>query len=335
MKKLQILQLLFIFVVPTRILAQSNHYTDYIYEHYLNGKKVVPYKEEDENDLFYKKSIEEQRKLEYYDYLIRTDKQIKENLKVRKILENDKRKSAIKLGKTKDDLDNINNEENKVTNKSKNTKKSVNSGKMYLQLGAGINHLLPYTVSTENLFLNNNIAKNNTFDSSINAILGYSYKNVNTEIEYVSQSFMNNDITGLNTNIMETYIQNFKMSSFGINLLYPLTISKKFKLSFGIGGGIATTYIDDFARAYEKGDKIVDKTVEPSASLTDFKSINEKISISYVSPKISAAVLLNNNITFITSVKYDLFKNFKTEEGLHIKDLSGVNLSFGIKYEFN
>ena len=40
MKKLQVLSLFFISVIPYKVFAKSNHYTDYVYENYLKGKLV-------------------------------------------------------------------------------------------------------------------------------------------------------------------------------------------------------------------------------------------------------------------------------------------------------
>lgn len=339
MKK-QILKLFFIIMIPTKILAQSNHYTDYIYEHYLNGKKIPSYKEKHEENIITEEWVKEKNKLEYYDYLIRTDKEIKENLKVKQILDNDKQKSAEKLKKTKQDLEELNNED-KIIKKKKsvkkdNTKTSKSSG-MYMQVGTGLSYMLPYSVSTEDEILQNNKTKTDEYNNNLNIVVGYyMYKKLETELEYSKQSFLNNEVTGINRNKVNSYIQNIKISSLGINVMYPITFpDKKFQLSFGIGGGVATTFISDFGSIYMKGDEIVDKTVEPTATLKKFSSKEEKHNTPFASVKLLSDVLLSKNISFVTSLKYDLLKDIKTEENVLLNNLSAVNLYLGIKCKFN
>lgn len=376
MKKLQIF-LFFITTISSQVLAEVNHYTDYVYENYL--KEDFPDKQDKEIYLLNKKRVKQNSKYEYYDYLIKTDKEIKQNLEVKKIFEHDRDKSKKRLTDTRTSLRNINKaieNEIKINNKKKRklefekakleqeieaarrelelkkqeakknpkqkskklTKKNNKPkviGNLYLQAGAGISHLLSYNVSKDSSFLQNNKTKNDEYNKNINIMLGYRYKMLNTELEYSKQSFSNNNVDGINTNIMKTYTQNIDMSLFGINILYPLTLAKKMQLSFGLGAGVAKTYLNDFGIVYMKNDKIVDKTLEPTAVLTNFKSEKEKNNIFYVSPKISASIFLDRNIDMIFSAKYDLFNDIKTDEGLSLKNLSALNLSVGIKYKFN
>ncbi len=368
MKKIQIF-LFFITAISSQVLAEVNHYTDYVYENYL--KDDFPNKENSERYILNKKRVKQNSKYEYYDYLIKTDKEIRQNLEVKKILENDRNKSNERLIKNKSHLKDLKNtnkaisdeikeynrqkkmleieriksqkalekakkEKNKPIENTKNKKPQfISLGNVYLQAGVGISHLSSYKISTDNLFLQNNKTKNDEYNKNINIMLGYTYKILSTELEYSKKSFSNNDVDGINTNIIKTYTQNIDMSLFGINILYPLTLARKMKLSFGLGAGVAKTYLNDFGSVYIKNGKIVDKTLEPTAILTNFKSEKEKNNVFYVSPKISASVFLDRNIDIVFSAKYDLFNDIKTDEGLSLKNLSAVNLSVGIKYKFN
>lgn len=366
MKKIQIFKLFFITIIPTKILAQTNHYTDYVYEHYLNGKPH--YKKDKSEDIIKQEWAKESNRFRYYDYLIKTDKEIKENLKVKKIFDNDKLKSRERLKKTRQDLQNINqaiddeieqaNHEREILEmeraksqqaleNTKNNSKPKKKAKfkltahalngMYLQIGTGLSHLLPYNVSTKNSLLENNKTENSEYNTNLNTIIGYHMsKGLSAELEYSKQSFLNNEVTNLKENMIKRYTQNVKTSSFGINLMYPINFpTNKMQLSFGIGGGIAETFINDFGSVYMKNGEIVDKTIHPTADFKTFKSKGEKHNTSYLSGKLSSAVSLNKNINFVTSLKYDIFSNIKTDESVYLKNLSALNLSLGIKYKFN
>lgn len=378
MKKIQIF-LFFITAISSQVLAEVNHYTDYVYENYL--KDDFPNKEDSERYILNKKRVKQNSKYEYYDYLIKTDKEIKQNLEVKKIFENDRDRSKKRLTDTKTSLRNINKaieneiktnnkkkrrlefekakleqeiettekelelkkqeikniEKTKDTPKANNKKKSISLRGLYFQAGTGISHLFSYNVSTKSLFLNNNKTKNDEYNNSMNIIIGYYlHKELQTELEYSKQSFINNDVNDVDRNIMKSYTQNINMSLLGMNVMYPITFpTQKLQISFGLGAGVAKTYLSDFGSVYMKNGKIVDKTLEPTAILTNFKSEKEKNNVFYLSPKISASVLLNKNLDFIFSAKYDLFNDIKTDEELDLKNLSAVNLSVGIKYKFN